>query len=94
MKIRRATIAIAAVAVAGLAVPVTATAASASDATGLSDSGTRLVRFDTDKPGKAKRTSAVSGLDGDTSLVGIDRRVQNGKLYGVGNLGEIGRAHV
>ena len=83
---RRATIAVAAVAVAGLAVPATAMASSAGDATGLT-SGNRLVRFDTDKPGKAKRTKAITGLVGDTSLVGIDRRVQNGKLYGVGNLG-------
>ena len=86
MRIRRVTIAIAAVAVAGLAVPATAMASSAEDATGLTD-GNRLVRFDTDKPTKAKRTKAITGLDGDASLVGIDRRVQNGKLYGVGNLG-------
>ncbi|GAB2596553.1 DUF4394 domain-containing protein [Microlunatus antarcticus] len=85
MKLRRVTIAIAAVAVAGLAVPATAMAASAEDATGLA--GDRLVRFDTDKPTKAKRTKAITGLTGDASLVGIDRRVQNGKLYGVGNAG-------
>ena len=30
---------------------------------------------------------AISGLAGDTNLVGIDYRVQNGKLYGVGNAG-------
>ncbi|GAA3570781.1 DUF4394 domain-containing protein [Microlunatus spumicola] len=87
MKIRRVTIAVAGLAVAGLAVPATAMAAAADDATGLSDGGTRLVRFDTDKPGKAKRTKAITGLVGDTALVGIDRRVQNGKLYGVGNQG-------
>ena len=89
MKIRRVTLAIAAAAVAGLAVPATAMASSADDATGLSHDGTRLVRCDTDKPGKAKRAKAIRGLVGDTALVGIDRRVQNGKLYGVGDQGGI-----
>ena len=90
MKIRRAAVAIAAVSVGALGVPVAAfaTGSGSADATGLVG-GTTLVRFDTDRPAKARRVGAVRGLVGDTALVGIDRRVQNGKLYGVGNQGGI-----
>lgn len=53
---------------------------------GLADGGTTLVLFDSDKPGKVKRSASVSGLTGgDTRLIGIDYRVQDGNLYGVGN---------
>ncbi|HEY5879184.1 MAG TPA: DUF4394 domain-containing protein [Nakamurella sp.] len=58
-------------------------------AVGLADGGTSLVSFRTDQPSKVKGIGAVSGLDGDAKLVGIDHRVQNGKLYGVGNAGGI-----
>jgi hypothetical protein len=49
----------------------------------------RLVQFRECNPGRTKSSGVVSGLIGDTSLIGIDYRVQNGKLYGVGNLGGI-----
>lgn len=90
MKIRRAAAVIAAVSVGALGVPVTAfaTGSGSADATGLVG-GTTLVRFDTDRPTKARKVGTVHGLVGDTALVGIDRRVQNGKLYGVGNQGGI-----
>jgi Domain of unknown function (DUF4394) len=55
---------------------------------GLTDDG-RLVRFDTDSPGRTRGIGKVKGLAGDMSLVGIDYRVQDGKLYGVGNAGGI-----
>ena len=56
----------------------------------LYESGTRLGRFDTAKPsGMTAIGGAITGLAGDVRLVGIDRRVQNGKLYGVGNQGGI-----
>lgn len=90
MKIRRT--AAVALAAAGL---LTASAGLASgtsngpDAVGLYNGGTRLLSFDTDRPERAKPIGTVSGLSGDTSLIGIDRRVQNGKLYGVGNQGGI-----
>lgn len=58
-------------------------------AVGLSDEGKALVRFDTDAPKKAKRVGHLRGLEDDTRLVGIDYRVQNGKLYGVGDKGGI-----
>ncbi|WP_217274805.1 DUF4394 domain-containing protein [Rathayibacter sp. VKM Ac-2835] len=53
---------------------------------GLADGGTTLVQFNPTKPGTVTGRVAVTGLTGgDTSLVGIDYRVQDGKLYGVGN---------
>ncbi|MFD9517881.1 DUF4394 domain-containing protein [Streptomyces sp. NPDC059979] len=49
----------------------------------------RLVEFDVDRPGKTFAVGKVSGLSVDTRLVGIDFRVQNEKLYGVGDRGGI-----
>ena len=47
-----------------------------------------LVDFSTDDVSlRDKRT--VSGLEGDARLVGIDYRVQDGKLYGVGDAGGV-----
>ncbi|MCM3925477.1 DUF4394 domain-containing protein [Frankia sp. AiPs1] len=58
-------------------------------AVGLTTTG-RLVHFDVDSPSHLTRIGQVTGLvGGDTSLIGIDYRVQNGRLYGVGNLGGI-----
>jgi hypothetical protein len=55
---------------------------------GLTSDG-RLVRFDADAPRRSRRIGKVSGLAGDTSLVGIDFRVQDGRLYGVGDAGGV-----
>ena len=49
----------------------------------------RLVCFNERKPGKARAIGYVSGLMTDTKLVGIDFRVQDGLLYGVGNAGGV-----
>nr|WP_260461805.1 DUF4394 domain-containing protein [Streptomyces lateritius] len=49
----------------------------------------RLVGFHVSNPGDTWALGKVSGLTGDTTLVGIDFRVQNGKLYGVGEKGGI-----
>ncbi|MER6253437.1 DUF4394 domain-containing protein [Streptomyces sp. NPDC001584] len=49
----------------------------------------RLVQFDVDQPSKTQALGRVSGLQGDTKLVGIDFRVQNENLYGVGDRGGI-----
>lgn len=57
-------------------------------AVGLTDAQ-RLVRFETLVPGLALFSVPVSGLNGDAALIGIDYRVQNGLLYGVGNAGGI-----
>jgi hypothetical protein len=59
------------------------------NAVGLTTDG-RLVRFSTDTPGRTRNIGQVQkGLSGDQSLIGIDYRVQDGKLYGVGNNGGI-----
>jgi len=58
-------------------------------AVGLSGNGTKLVAFDTEKPKQVKRIGTVKGLTGDMSLIGIDYRVQDGKLYGVGDQGGV-----
>ena len=53
---------------------------------GLAEAGAKLVQFDTNKPSKLRSGVVVSGLTGgDTRLIGIDYRVQDGNLYGVGN---------
>ncbi len=58
-------------------------------AIGLTTTG-YLARFDTASPSRLVPIGRVTGLvGGDTSLIGIDYRVQNGRLYGVGNLGGI-----
>jgi len=50
----------------------------------------RLVRFRAGFPDKMKEIGSVYGLmSPDTSLVGIDYRVQDGRLYGVANGGGI-----
>ncbi|MEU9103370.1 DUF4394 domain-containing protein [Streptomyces xanthophaeus] len=49
----------------------------------------RLVEFDVDQPSKTVPAGRVSGLTGDTELVGIDFRVQNERLYGVGDRGGV-----
>lgn len=90
---RKAVAAVAAVLVTGglVALPLAADASQGGDlrAVGLASDGTRLVRFDTDRPSWVSRSERVRGLTGDNRLVGIDYRVQNGRLYGVGNAGGI-----
>lgn len=56
-------------------------------AIGLTQDGV-LVRFNTASPGNMRDIGSVSGFQGaDPSLIGIDFRVQDGLLYGVGNAG-------
>ncbi|MFD6416207.1 DUF4394 domain-containing protein [Streptomyces sp. NPDC060194] len=49
----------------------------------------RLVGFNVRTPGKPWSYGKLKGLSGDRKLVGIDFRVQNGALYGVGDRGGI-----
>jgi hypothetical protein len=56
---------------------------------GLTDDG-RLASFRARSPEKTRDIGSVKGLTGtDTALIGIDFRVQDGKLYGVGNGGGV-----
>ncbi len=58
---------------------------------GLTDDG-RLVSFRARSPHRTKDIGYLSGFVGsDTAMVGIDFRVQDGKLYGVGNAGGVYR---
>lgn len=51
-------------------------------------SDNQLVCFNERKPGRALELGSISGLtSGDTALIGIDFRVQDGRLWGVGNAG-------
>ncbi|MEV0383537.1 DUF4394 domain-containing protein [Nonomuraea sp. NPDC050643] len=56
--------------------------------TGLTTAGD-LVVFDAGSPGKVERAGKVSGLKDDMRVIGIDYRVQNGKLYAVGDKGGV-----
>jgi Domain of unknown function (DUF4394) len=50
----------------------------------------RLVRFQECRPRQVQTIGRVSGLQAsDTALVGLDFRVQDGQLYGVGNGGGV-----
>ena len=56
---------------------------------GLTDEG-QLVSFRARSPERTRQIGYVTGFTGtDTALVGIDFRVQDGKLYGVGNGGGV-----
>ena len=52
-------------------------------------SDNRLVWFSEDSPKRAHTIGTITGLTGDTGLIGIDYRVQDGLLYGVGNAGGV-----
>ncbi|MGW7029247.1 DUF4394 domain-containing protein [Streptomyces xanthophaeus] len=56
--------------------------------TGLTDDQ-QLVSFRADDPDRVSSAGNVTGLAGDTALVGIDFRVQDGLLYGLGNAGGV-----
>lgn len=49
----------------------------------------RLICFNEYRPGKALTIGAITGLAGDTALVGIDYRPANGELIGLGNAGGV-----
>jgi Domain of unknown function (DUF4394) len=55
----------------------------------ISSDGTLMASFWTDRPATLNWFQAVQGLSGDTKLIGIDYRVQDNKLYGVGNAGGV-----
>lgn len=81
---------------AALAVPAAASAAETERGTHRAPSlnivglagGTELVDFTSDRS-VTSNSREVTGLSGDQRLVGIDYRVQDGMLYGVGDAGGI-----
>lgn len=60
-----------------------------STAIGLSATGTRLSSFSPAVPRLSRDLGSVTGLAGDTKLVGIDWRVQDKQVYGVGDAGGV-----
>ncbi len=76
-----------------LSAPGSASAAPAATpslrAFGISGDGTLMATFTTDRPDVLNWVRVITGLSGDTALVGIDFRVQDGLMYGVGNKGGI-----
>ncbi|MEU4160524.1 DUF4394 domain-containing protein [Actinoplanes sp. NPDC026670] len=64
-------------------------AASSLLAYGIAGNGTLMLQFWTGTPEQNDWVRRITGLSGDTSVIGIDFRVQDGKLYAVGNKGGI-----
>ncbi|MEJ3744928.1 DUF4394 domain-containing protein [Actinomycetes bacterium KLBMP 9797] len=56
---------------------------------GITGDGRVMAAFTTDQPDVLNWVRVIRGLVGDTALIGIDFRVQDGLLYGVGNQGGI-----
>lgn len=89
---RMAAVVAAATAVAALVVGTPSTSYAATprlQAFAISPDGTLMSSFFTDTPGTLNWVQVVTGLSGDNKLVGIDFRVQNGLMYGVGNYGGV-----
>ncbi|WP_378028977.1 DUF4394 domain-containing protein [Actinoplanes sp. GCM10030250] len=76
-------------AVIGLGGSSSASTAPSLQAIGIAGNGTLMLSFRTDTPEQNDWVRRVTGLTGDTALIGIDFRVQDNKLYGVGNKGGI-----
>ncbi|MEI5097468.1 DUF4394 domain-containing protein [Streptomyces sp. PmtG] len=56
---------------------------------GITGDGTLMATFTTDRPDVLDWVRVVKGLSGDQKLIGIDFRVQNNTMYGVGDKGGI-----
>jgi hypothetical protein len=56
---------------------------------GISSDGTLMAMFSTDQPTVLNWVRVVTGLKGDTALLGIDHRIQDGTMYGLGDQGGI-----
>ncbi|MFS8200351.1 DUF4394 domain-containing protein [Streptomyces sp. CWNU-52B] len=54
---------------------------------GITGDGTLMATFTTDRPQVLDWVRLVTGLSGDTKLLAIDFRVQNGLMYGLGDKG-------
>ncbi|WP_432196536.1 DUF4394 domain-containing protein [Streptomyces sp. bgisy027] len=66
-----------------------ATAAPSLRAFGITGDGTLMATFTTDRPNVLDWVRVVTGLSGDTKLLALDHRVQNGLMYGLGDKGGI-----
>jgi hypothetical protein len=75
--------------VAGLGSSSSAAATPGLRAFGITSDGTLMATFTTDKPQVLDWVAVVTGLQGDQRLIGIDFRVQNNTMYGVGDAGGV-----
>lgn len=76
----------------GIVVGLGATSSAAATglrAFGITSDGRLMATFTTDRPDVLDWVRVVTGLTGDTALIGIDFRVKDGLMYGVGNQGGI-----
>ncbi|GAQ50577.1 DUF4394 domain-containing protein [Streptomyces acidiscabies] len=67
----------------------TAAAVPSLRAFGITGDGTLMATFTTDRPQVLDWVRVITGLSGDTKLLGIDHRPQNGVMYGLGDKGGI-----
>jgi hypothetical protein len=94
-RIKKTLAAAAAVAVTATAVIVGSSSGGASAAAyslmayGIAGNGTLMLQFWTATPEQNDWVRRITGLSGDTAVIGVDFRVQDGKLYAVGNKGGI-----
>ncbi|MGQ0538017.1 MAG: DUF4394 domain-containing protein, partial [Gemmatimonadaceae bacterium] len=53
------------------------------------DSRSRLVAFTESRPGRLIYSASISGMASGETIVGLDFRAANGKLYGIGSSGRL-----
>ena len=73
----------------GIGSSSSAAAVPALQAYGIAIDGSRLLGFKTNTPGTNDWVMRITGWVGDTKAIGLDLRVQDGKLYIVGDKGGI-----
>lgn len=73
----------------GLAMPTVAPAPLPQEAIYAVTSGNRLIQFNSAVPGTLSASTPITGLQAGETLVGIDFRPANGRLYGVGSSSRI-----
>ncbi|MFI2436667.1 DUF4394 domain-containing protein [Streptomyces sp. NPDC018693] len=56
---------------------------------GITGDGTLMAKFTTDRPDVLDWVRVITGLSGDTRLLAVDHRVQDGLMYGLGEKGGI-----
>jgi len=88
----RALVALAAVALSAVAATSAGAVHLSAEVYGLTDAN-RIVSFSAASPGDIENNVEVSGLQAGESLIGIDFRPVDGKLWAVGKLGTAGRTY-
>src|SRR3954463_2485531 len=79
---RRAVVRLAAL---SILIVLTATAATAMPIFGINNANNNLVRFDSATPGTILSSKPITGMIGGDTIVGMDFRPGDGKLFGLGS---------